>query len=135
MADGSFFKSKMPLLLKKIWSLHSPHHHLWNRSLRSEGTKNDQMSKWANKFGKYLEPVTSKLQHIVEAIKKLNLSWAGHQAPPKDNYWTMKSTKWTPHGKKRKWGKQKRWIMIQDSKLCWKWKLVSRKQNRKRRKK
>ncbi|XP_072015009.1 uncharacterized protein [Amphiura filiformis] len=76
--------------------------HNMERSILNITYKDRNTNKWIRE--------QTQVQDILEAIKSRKWTWAGHISRRKDNRWSSTLTHWTPYGRKRNRGRQrKRW--------------------------
>lgn len=122
---STIMKGKLPLCLKKkvynqciipaisyaaeTWTLTSKmerklaaSQHNMERSILSITYKDRKTNKWIRE--------QTKVQDILETVKRRKWNWAGHISRRKDNRWSSAITHWTPYEGKRNRGRQrKRW--------------------------
>ena len=76
--------------------------HNMERSILNITYKDRKTNKWIRE--------QTQVQDILETIKIRKWTWAGHISRRQDNRWSSRLTHWTPYGRKRNRGRQrKRW--------------------------
>ena len=113
---SSIFKSKMPISLKKqvydlcilptitgakMWNL-TKHLTLKLRTYQRVHERIMLGFTWKDHKTAHWIHEQTKLQDIIETIKKLKWNWVGHIARMNDNCWTQRLTLWTPCDREKK---------------------------------